>query len=77
MTQTSAEKTANIVMAAAGISAAVYVLKTPQLRRLAWRLSLAAMTGMLPAWINQEIRAGWEASGQPSNAPVLHAARAS
>jgi hypothetical protein len=77
MTQPSAEKLANVVMGAAAIGAAVYVLKTPHLRRLAWQLSLVAITGMLPAWINQEIRAGWEASGEPSRAPELPAARAS
>lgn len=77
MTQSSAEKTANLLMVAAAIGAAVYVLKTPHLRRLAWQLSLATMTGMLPAWINREIRAGWDASGQPLNAPALPATRAS
>ena len=77
MTRSSAETTANFVMAAAALGAAVYVLKTPQLRRLAWQLSLATMTGMLPAWITQEIRAGRDASGQPSDAPALPAARAS
>jgi hypothetical protein len=35
------------------------------------------MTGMLPAWITQEIRAGWDASGQPSSAAALPTARAS
>jgi hypothetical protein len=77
MTQSSAEKTASFVMAAAAIGAAVYVLKTPYLRRLAWQLSLVTMTGMLPAWITQEIRAGWDASGQPSSAAALPTARAS
>jgi hypothetical protein len=62
MTQSSADKLANVVLGVAAIGAAVYVLKTPPLRRLAWQLSLAAMTGTVPAWITQQIRAGWEAS---------------
>lgn len=77
MTQSSAEKVANVVIGAAVLGAALYVLKTPRLRRLAWQLSLAAMTGMAPAWISQEIRAAWEASGQPSEGSALPTARAS
>ncbi len=77
MTQSSAEKVANVVIGAAAIGAAFYVLKTPRLRTLAWQLSFAAMTSMLPAWINQEIRAGWEASGQTAGGTTISAARAS
>jgi hypothetical protein len=77
MTQSSAEKFANVVIGAAAVGAAFYVLKTPRLRTLAWQLSLAALTSTLPAWINQEIRAGWEASGQRSSSPALSSARAS
>jgi uncharacterized membrane protein len=62
MTQASAEKVANVVIGAAIAGAAVYVLKTPQLRRLAWRLTVAAVTGTIPAWLAQEARNGWEAS---------------
>jgi hypothetical protein len=68
MTQSSAEKFANIVISAAAVGAAFYVIKTPRLRMLAWQLSLATVTSMLPAWINQEIRAGWEASGHTAAA---------
>jgi hypothetical protein len=77
MTQSSAEKFANVVIGAAAIGAAVYVVKTPRLRTLAWQLSFAAMTSMLPAWINQEIRAGWEASGQAAGGATIPTARAS
>ena len=66
MTQSSAEKVANIVIGAAAVGAAYYVLKTPQLRRAAWRLALAALTGTIPAWVTQEIRNGWEASASPA-----------
>lgn len=65
MTQSSAEKVATVVIGVAAAGAVYYVLKTPQLRRAAWRLSLAALTGTIPAWVSQEIKASWEASGQP------------
>ena len=77
MTQSSAERFANVVIGAAAIGAAAYVLKTPQLRRFAWQSSLAAITGMLPAWISQEIRGAWEASGQHSGVAAAPVARAS
>ena len=64
MTQSSAEKVATIVIGVAAAGAVYYVLKTPGLRRAAWRLSLAALTGTIPAWVSQEIKASWEASGQ-------------
>jgi hypothetical protein len=77
MTQSSAEKVANVAIGVAAIGVAVYVLKTPHLRRLAWQLSLATVTGMLPAWISQEVRGAWEASGQAAGAAALPATRAS
>jgi hypothetical protein len=78
MTQRSAEKTANVLIGIAAVGATIYVLKTPPLRRLAWQLTVAAMTGALPAWITREIRAGWEASGRESSeGATLQAARTS
>jgi len=65
MTQSSADKTATIVMGVAAAAAAYYILKTPDLRRLAWRMAVAAATGTIPAWLTHEIREGWEASGAP------------
>ena len=62
MTQANAEKVANVLIGAAIAGAAVYIVKTPRLRRMAWRLALAALTGTIPAWFAQEARAGWEAS---------------
>lgn len=63
MTQSSAEKFANVVMGAAAVAGTYYVLKTPQLRRVAWRFLVTALTGTVPAWVSQEIKNGWEASG--------------
>lgn len=64
MTQSSAEKVATVLIGVAAAGAVYYVLKTPRLRHAAWRLSLAALTGTIPAWVSQEIKASWEASGQ-------------
>jgi len=66
MSQSSAEKFANVVMGAAAVAGTYYVLKTPELRRIAWRLLVTGLTGVLPAWVSQEIRNGWEASGRTS-----------
>ncbi len=74
MTQTSADKIANVVIGVAAVGAAYYVLKTPRLRRIAWQMSVAAFTGTLPAWITREIRESWEAAGQPGDVPELEGA---
>jgi hypothetical protein len=66
MTHANAEKVANVLIGAAIAGAAVYIIKTPPLRRLAWRLGVAALTGTIPAWLTQEIRNGWEASAPPN-----------
>lgn len=62
MTQASAERLANVIVGAAVIGATYYVVKTPRLRRLAWQLTVAAITGTVPAWLADQIKAGWEAS---------------
>ena len=72
MTQTSAEKVANVLIGVAVVGAAFYVAKTPRLRRLAWRLGVAALTGTIPAWVSQEVKTGWEAAGRtPDRTPAL------
>lgn len=69
MTESSAEKVANIAIGVVAVGAAYYVLRTPHLRRLAWRLGVAALTGTIPAWVSREIRDGWEASGRSAVTP--------
>lgn len=75
MTQSSAERFANIVMGAAAIGAAYYVLKTPRLRQVAWRLIGGAATGVIPVWIMREIRSSWEATA-PQPVDLSRAPRA-
>ena len=64
MTEDTARKVANVVLIVAATGAAYYVVKTPPLRRLAWRLGLTALTGTLPAWIGREIQQAWSESGR-------------
>jgi len=66
MTEPAADKIANVVMGVVLFGATYYVLKTPPLRRLAWQFTLATVTGIVPAWITQEIRASWDASAVPA-----------
>ncbi len=76
MTQSTAEKIANVAMGAAVAGVAYVVITTPSLRRLAWRLALTGITGTLPGWLRQEIQHGWQESGSipatrnPSGAPT-------
>ena len=48
---------------AAAVGVAVYVIRTPPLRRLAWRLAVTALTATLPAWIGREVQHAWSESG--------------
>ena len=63
MTNERAEQAANIVLAAAAIGVTVMVMRTPALRRVAWRLAVTALTGSLPAWVSKEVRHAWSESG--------------
>jgi uncharacterized protein (DUF2236 family) len=65
MTDDNARKIANVILGAAVIGAAYYIVKTPPLRRLAWRLALTAATGTLPAWFSRELRQAWTESERP------------
>jgi hypothetical protein len=57
---------ADILIAAALIGAAVFVIRTPPLRRLAWGLAATALTTTLPAWLKGEVRQAWDASARTS-----------
>ena len=59
MTESQARKTANIVLGLAAAGAAYYVLRTPPLRRMAFRLAGLALTGTLPAWLSGEVQRAW------------------
>ena len=59
MTERQAEKVANLLIGAAALGTAVYVLKTPSLRRMLWGLARNALTAAGPAWVMAETRRGW------------------
>ena len=68
MTEESARTIANVVLGAAALGAAVYVARTPPLRRIAWRLAVAALTGTMPGWFRGELQRAWAESG-PQHSP--------
>jgi hypothetical protein len=63
MTENQARMTANIVIAAAAVGAAVYVMRNPKLRRMAWLLARQYATGPLAAWSVGTVRTAWDGSG--------------
>ena len=64
MTEETARTVANVVVGAAALGVAVYIAKTPPLRRAAWRLAVVALTGTLPVWFRNELQRAWAESGQ-------------
>ena len=69
-----ARTVANVVIGAAALGAAVVVLRTPALRRLAFGLARTALTVTIPAWLSREVRQAWtdserRAQAAPPQAP--------
>jgi hypothetical protein len=64
MTEETTRKIANVILGAAAVGAAFYIARTPPLRKVAWRLAVAAVTGTIPAWLAREVRDAWAESGQ-------------
>jgi apolipoprotein N-acyltransferase len=71
MTERHAETIANVVIGVAALGAAVYVLKTPALRRMVWGLARTAVTAAGPAWLMAEARRGWATSGDQRQQPAI------
>jgi len=68
-----ARTTANVVMAAAALGAAVFVMRNPKLRRMAWQLARQYATGPLAAWTAGTVRDAWDASAsaRPEDARAI------
>ena len=64
MTEETAEKLANTLIGAAAVGVAFYVLRTPHLRRVAWRIAVTALTATAPRWLGGEVRRAWAESGR-------------
>jgi hypothetical protein len=79
MTEERARQAANLLMAAAALGAAVFVLRSPRLRRTAWQLARQYAAGPLAAWTATIVRDAWDASasssGQGDAAPDAPAGR--
>jgi hypothetical protein len=71
MTERQAEKIANLVIGAAVIGAAVYVLKTPSLRHAVWRAARHALIAGIPAWLVAETRNGWAEGASRPRPPAI------
>ena len=72
MTEESARKVANVLLGAAAMGVAIYVIKTPPLRRMAFRLAVTALTGTAPMWFRTELQRAWAESGQvPPGGPAV------
>jgi hypothetical protein len=59
MTQAQAERAANVLLTMAAIGAAVYIIRTPRLRRRVWQLSVTGLTSQLPEWLGREVKHAW------------------
>ena len=63
MTEQQAQKTATILIGAAAVGAAYFILKTPRLRRMVWQLARTALAPTASAWLMTEARRGWNGNG--------------
>jgi hypothetical protein len=62
MTEKQARAVADTVLVAAAVGAAVVVVRTPKLRRLAWQLARQYVRGPLALWAVASLRDAWDAS---------------
>jgi len=64
VTEKHARIAANVVMAAAALGAAVIVIRSPKLRRIAWQMARQYATGPLAAWTAGTVRDAWDESAE-------------
>lgn len=64
MTEEQARKTANVLMGAAAIGIAAFILRSPARRRLVWRLAREFAAGPLAVYASSLVRDAWDQSGQ-------------
>lgn len=69
MREETARTIANVVVGAAVLGAAVVILRTPPLRRLAFGLARTAIVTGIPAWLTREVKEAWQASERRSHVP--------
>ena len=64
MTSANARITANVVLASAGVAAAYIVLRTPPLRRLAFRAARLWLGMGVPGYLIAQTHKAWVESGR-------------
>ena len=64
MTRANARTVANVALVSAGVAAAVVVITTPPLRRLAMRGFQLWLGASIPAYLLAEARQAWIQSGR-------------
>jgi hypothetical protein len=62
VTEQHARTTANVLMAAAALGAAVFVLRNPRLRRLTWQLARQYAAGPGAVGFATLVRDAWQSS---------------
>jgi hypothetical protein len=65
----TARTVATVVVGAAALGAAVVILRTPALRRLAFGLARTAIVTGVPAWLTREVTQAWQASDARAGLP--------
>jgi hypothetical protein len=65
MTEERAETIATVLVGVAAVGAAVYVLKTPALRRVLWQAVRTMVITTGPAWMAAEAQRAWQDSERP------------
>jgi apolipoprotein N-acyltransferase len=63
MTEEQAENAATVLIGAAAVGVAFFILKTPRLRRMVWQLARTAVAPTASAWLLTEVRRGWNGNG--------------
>jgi hypothetical protein len=71
MTTDRTSAVADLVVAAIGAAAALYIMRTPPLRRLAWRLAKYAVGTMLPGYLVHETKRAWAGTASNRRAPAI------
>ena len=66
----NARTVANIVVGAAALGAAVVILRTPALRRLAFGLARTALTVTIPVWLSRDVQEAWADGARSSSGAV-------
>ena len=71
MTTDQTSAVADLAIAVIGAAVALYIVRTPPLRRLAWRLVKYAVGTMLPGYLVHETKRAWAGTAPNHRAPAI------